>query len=361
MPDKPAAPDAASAEAVLPAGRLPETLAFFLDELGFRLDAIAPADDPAIARLSGYGLRLRLDSAHRGEGGILRLNTMDGRRLDTLIAPNGTRIEFGLTTEPVIVPEPEAGLCIQRFEDRDGLWKSGRAGMRYRDLIPDRAGGYLIASHIRIPAGGPVPDSVHYHGIRFQLIYCCRGWVRLVYEDQGGPFLMRAGDCVLQPPYIRHRVLEASEELEVIESTSPADHMTYLDHDMRLPTGRHLPSRDYSGQKFVFHQAEKARWRNGPEPGFETRDFGIAEATGGLARARVVRRIESSGTEAGTAVRNEALAFTFVLRGRLNLVADGRTEPKLTGEDAFVIPKGMKRGFENCSDDLELLEISLPA
>jgi quercetin dioxygenase-like cupin family protein len=41
------------------------------------------------------------------------------------------------------------------------------------------------------------------------MIYCHRGWVRVVYEDQGEPFVMHPGDCVLQPPGIRHRVLEA--------------------------------------------------------------------------------------------------------------------------------------------------------
>ena len=39
----------------------------------------------------------------------------------------------------------------------------------------------------------------------------------MVYEDQGEPFIMREGDCVLQPPQIRHRVLESSGPLEVIE------------------------------------------------------------------------------------------------------------------------------------------------
>ena len=32
--------------------------------------------------------------------------------------------------------------------------------MLYRDLLADRAGGALIASHIRIPHGGAVPDYV---------------------------------------------------------------------------------------------------------------------------------------------------------------------------------------------------------
>ena len=79
-------------------------------------------------------------------------------------------------------------------------WFARRAGMRYRDLLPGRQGGRVIASHIQIPDGGPVRDDVHFHRIHFQMIYCCRGWVRVVYEDQGAPFVLEPGDCVLQPP-----------------------------------------------------------------------------------------------------------------------------------------------------------------
>ena len=46
--------------------------------------------------------------------------------------------------------------------------------MRYRDLIP-RLGGRFIASHILIDQGGPVSDYVHFHSVRFQMIYCHNG------------------------------------------------------------------------------------------------------------------------------------------------------------------------------------------
>src|SRR5215467_9107857 len=39
----------------------------FLERLGFRLEEIAPADDPAEALMTGHGLRLMLDRAYRGE------------------------------------------------------------------------------------------------------------------------------------------------------------------------------------------------------------------------------------------------------------------------------------------------------
>ena len=157
--------------------------------------------------------------------------------------------------------------------------------MVYRDLLPEREGGRFIASHITIADGGPVPDYVHHHDIRFQVIHCVRGWVRVVYEDQGEPFTMHAGDTVLQPPHIRHRVLESSPGLEVFEVTAPAEHPTFVEHDITLPTGavgarprlrRPALRPPRAGDGDVGAVARRAASRP-PTPG-------IGAATGGLGR-----------------------------------------------------------------------------
>ena len=140
-------------------------------------------------------------------------------------------------------------------------WKVGRAGMMYRDLVPDRLGGRLIASHIRITEGGPVADKVHYHKIDFQVIYCLKGAIRVVYESQGEQFWLRPGDCVLQPPEIRHRVLEAEAGSEVIEITSPAEHETWFDHETQLPTADMQPERVFGRQLFFRHTAVESDWK----------------------------------------------------------------------------------------------------
>ena len=196
-----------------------------------------------MATLSGYGVRLRLERGSAVTPGVLRLLCRDpdgvaaGRR--ELTAPNGVRIVLVDADLPVERPPTAHAFVVRRLKDK-APWVIGRAGMAYRDLIPGRLGGSIIASHIRIPDAGPVPDMVHYHTVGFQLIFCYSGWVRLVYEDQGPPFVLGAGDCVIQPPRIRHRVLEASENLQVIEIGVPAEHVTTVDHEMTLPT----PSRE---------------------------------------------------------------------------------------------------------------------
>ncbi|MFK7886792.1 MAG: cupin domain-containing protein [Gammaproteobacteria bacterium] len=360
-----------SAEIVLPAGDFQETLNFFIDRLGFRIDSIAPADDPAMAQISGYGLHLCIDSHHKGDAGTLCLRTPDEGQAD-LMAPNGTRIQFRAAVPALQSPALQPSLCIAHLDD--DAWKVGRAGMLYRDLITDRQGGRFIASHIRIPEGGPVPDNVHYHNIHFQLIYCYRGWVRLVYEDQGEPFVMHAGDCVLQPPLIRHRVLEASDGLEVIEVGSPAEHMTYLDHEMTLPTTDHRPDRLFGEQRYTLYRAEDAAWE--PTAGSsastlpsnvfwrdaQSSDLGLADATNKIVSARVLRcttEHRSQVPDEELVTHDAQLAFWFVLKGSLRLSTSEAVE--LSTGDSLVVPAGMGYSFTNLSQDLELLEIVVPA
>jgi quercetin dioxygenase-like cupin family protein len=300
------------------------TSALFTDRLGFRLDSIFPADDPSVATLSGHGLRVRLE---RGAASVVP-------------AP-------GAVTSPSLV--------VTRMSP-DAPWVQGRAGIRYRDLIPGRQGGRVIASHIQIGVAGPVPDYVHFHEIRFQMIYCHRGWVRVVYEDQGPPFVLHAGDCVLQPPRIRHRVLEAAAGTEVLEIGAPALHETRLDHDMQLPTATERRDRLFDGQRFVRHEAATARWLAGRRAGFEGRDTGIGEATRGLAEVHVLRR---RGPERPRAWAHDGeLLFQFVLSGGGTARCEGRDE-RLTEGDACVVPAGMEHAWQECSAELEVLEVHL--
>ncbi len=62
-----------AAQIVLPCATLDPTVEFFVERLGFRLDAIFPADDPSVAVLSGHGVTVRLDGSVDGGGGRLRL------------------------------------------------------------------------------------------------------------------------------------------------------------------------------------------------------------------------------------------------------------------------------------------------
>ena len=348
------------AEFRLPTNELRDDLPFYTKTLGMRLDMIYPADYPQVAVLSGHGVRLRIEKGAAEAPGTIRLLCEDpdevagGAR--ELVAPNGTRVEIDELNPPMIMPETDHAFVVRRLADQ-APWVIGRAGMQYRDLIPSRLGGSIIASHIRIPDGGPVPDMVHFHKVGFQLIFCIAGWVDVVYEDQGPPIRLTAGDCFIQPPEIRHRVLEASDGIEVIEIGVPAEHVTEIDHEMELPTPHLRPEREWDGQKFVHNVAEGAVWRPFRIPGFKCRDTTIAANTKGVAGVEVVR---PDGVAPWTTHDGDIL-FTFVMGGTMVLHGEGKDPFALTTGDAFVVPPGLATRYADASDDLELLEVALPA
>lgn len=284
--------------------------------LGARLDSIYPADEPHSAMLSHDGAVIRLRSRSDAPAPEARLPAF----------------------------QPEFVLTVAGAEGAEG-----RAGMAYRDLIPSRLGGRYIASHIRIDEAGPVADWVHFHRIAVQLICVRKGWVRVVYQDQGAPFVMEAGDMVLQPPGIRHRVLESGAGLEVVEITCPALHETFAEHEMDLPNGL-APGGSYGGQHFLHHVGAAAPWT--AWHGGEAQATAIADASGGLIEARIVR----PGGEAVIAVppHDGELVFGFVLEGSARLGEDRPLGPA----DSFVIPPGQAWALHDASQDLRLLHVA---
>jgi quercetin dioxygenase-like cupin family protein len=298
-----------------------EELSAALDDLrgeGFRLDVIYPADDPHTALLSKGDDSVRLTSR-----------------------PDALRPSEAL---PPFVPEfviTRAGASAVK----------GRAGMLYRDLIPSRLGGRYIASHVSIPERGPVGDWVHFHRIAFQMIYVRRGWVRVVYQDGGEAFTMHEGDLVIQPPEIRHRVLESSPGFEVVEITAPAVHATYADHRLELPNGSN-PGRIFGGQRFLHHVAAETPWT--PANGGEAQETDVEVATSGLGQVRTVRPRNLESIAFG-GHRGEVV-FGFVLDGSAML--DYRGLHEVGPADAFVIPPGQAWQLTHPSGDFRLLHVT---
>jgi len=101
-------------------------------------------------------------------------------------------------------------------------------GMRkcfeYRDLGINAATGGNFHAHV-IRAVDQEEDGIglHRHNeIEFQMVYILKGWMRFWHEGEG-EVIAREGTCILQPPKVKHDVLEWSDDLELLEITSPAD------------------------------------------------------------------------------------------------------------------------------------------
>ncbi|MFZ2507174.1 MAG: hypothetical protein WAW79_01700, partial [Steroidobacteraceae bacterium] len=109
-----------AAEVCLPSTEIRADLNFFTSTLGFRLDAIWPADDPAVAVLSAHGLRIRLERGAIVTPGVVRLLCDDpdafagGQR--ELTAPNGTRILIVDTHPKLEIPASVHAFVVQRLK-----------------------------------------------------------------------------------------------------------------------------------------------------------------------------------------------------------------------------------------------------
>jgi quercetin dioxygenase-like cupin family protein len=289
-----------SQETVIPCDYLDKTIEQYRMQ-GYRLDMIVPADSPTTALLSNGGESVRLVQS----------------------------LGVGSRT-------PDNGRTASGSQNK---WITGRAGMEYRDLIPGRLDGRVIASHIRLTKGGEVPDYVHYHKVEFQMIYCLAGRIRVVYQGQGEPFWLEPGDCVLQPPEIRHRVLEADAGSEVLEIGMPAVHETWVEHEIELPNVELYPERLFGGQRFVRHVAREAKWGPSKYEGIEIRDIGIAAATSRFADVKVVRADSERSAEMFFD-NTKSIAFLFVTAGELTVSGDDGYHGTLQVGDGMVIVPG---------------------
>lgn len=117
----------------------------------------------------------------------------------------------------------------------DAAFQRGlRAFFEYRDLgIKDATGAEFGAHVIRAIPGEHATGQWHAHDLKFQMFFVLRGWVRFEYEDIGVKEF-RAGDSCYQPPLVRHREVEHSDDLELLEIIGPADFET---RDVPAPEG----------------------------------------------------------------------------------------------------------------------------
>jgi hypothetical protein len=122
----------------------------------------------------------------------------------------------------------------QRFtfshsNDADFRGEGLRAYAKYRDLgIAAATDGRAVAHVVRFVP--PCTDEVrqwHTHDVEFQMVYVLKGWVKTEMEGHA-PETMRVGSAWLQPPKIRHRIVDYADDAEVLEIVLPADFKTEM-------------------------------------------------------------------------------------------------------------------------------------
>jgi mannose-6-phosphate isomerase-like protein (cupin superfamily) len=99
---------------------------------------------------------------------------------------------------------------------------------QYRDLGVAKATHGMVRAHVIrfVPPCDPKEVSKrHYHAVDFQMVYVLKGWIKSEFDGQGA-VVMRTGSCWIQPPRIEHKVLDYSDDCEVLEIILPADFKT---------------------------------------------------------------------------------------------------------------------------------------
>jgi Cupin domain len=122
-------------------------------------------------------------------------------------------------------PKHKFTFSHHRDEDFDqGL----RTYAKYRDLgIAPATGGMVQAHVIKFipPFNAEEVSTPHFHEVDFQMIYVLKGWITSEFEGEG-VHTFYAGSCWIQPPRIKHTVLDYSDDCEVLEIVLPADFET---------------------------------------------------------------------------------------------------------------------------------------
>jgi Cupin domain len=124
---------------------------------------------------------------------------------------------------------PRQKFTVSHHDERDfqpGL----RRYAKYRDLGIRKATNGMVQAHvIRFvpPSRAEEVAKRHYHDVDFQMVYVLKGWLRSEFEGQG-EVMLRTGSCWIQPPRIKHTVLEYSDDCEVLEIIMPAEFETVM-------------------------------------------------------------------------------------------------------------------------------------
>jgi hypothetical protein len=130
--------------------------------------------------------------------------------------------------KPAAKPGPRKHTFVANHLHPDAFEGGLRSYAKYRDLGIAAATNGLARAHVikMIPPCDPaVVSKRHLHDVEFQMIYVLKGWIKGEYEGAGA-VTMREGSCWLQPPKIKHAVLDYSDDCELLEIILPADFET---------------------------------------------------------------------------------------------------------------------------------------
>jgi hypothetical protein len=134
----------------------------------------------------------------------------------------------GRAPTPVKRARPKQRIAISHHREEDFKPDGLRTYAKYRDLgFAAATQGLAHAQVIRLigPCDPAEVSKLHFHDLEFQMVYVLKGWVKTYMEGQGET-LMQQGSAWIQPPRIKHLIMDYSDDVELLEVVLPAEFKT---------------------------------------------------------------------------------------------------------------------------------------
>ena len=116
-----------------------------------------------------------------------------------------------------------------------------------------------------------------------------------------------------------------------------------------------------AGGKLAHATVDNAVNVSGRRSFFKYRDLGVTDATGGKMRAQVTSATQGLGQPTGWHYHVCEHQLVYMLKGWIDLEFEDGTKVHLKAGDSLMIPGGMRHNETGTADELELLEVSVPA
>ncbi len=113
--------------------------------------------------------------------------------------------------------------------------------------------------------------------------------------------------------------------------------------------------------EFVVTHARDARFERGLRSFFEYRHLGMEEATGGRVAAHVIRAAAGTAFSSQPHLHRTAFQLVYVLKGWIEFEYEGQGVVRLEAGSCVHQPPGIRHRELGHSDDIEMLEVVLPA
>ena len=113
--------------------------------------------------------------------------------------------------------------------------------------------------------------------------------------------------------------------------------------------------------KLAYAPADNATYVSGRRSFFKYRDLGITDATNGKLRVQVTSATQGLGQPTGWHYHVCEHQVVYMLKGWVDLEFEDGSKIRLMPGDSLLIPGGMRHNETGTADELELLEISVPA